>query len=43
MNRKKKMNKLLNTKIKKTNAKVQTKNKPRYIAKADRPTNSEAE
>ncbi len=43
MNRKKKMNKLLNTKIKKTNAKLQTKNKPRYIAKADRVVNSEAE
>ena len=43
MNRKKKMNKLLNTKIKKANAKTETKNKPRYIAKADRVVNSEAE
>tara|TARA_R110001583_G_scaffold194524_1_gene365587 strand:- start:183 stop:326 length:144 start_codon:yes stop_codon:yes gene_type:complete len=36
MNRKKKMNKVLNQKIKKANAKSQPNNKPRYISKAER-------
>ncbi|WP_115016510.1 DUF2986 domain-containing protein [Shewanella putrefaciens] len=36
MNRKKKINQTLKNKAKKANAKLQTCNKPKYIAKADR-------
>jgi len=36
MNRKKKMNTILNKKIKKSNAKLHTSNKPKYVSKADR-------
>ncbi|NRA53254.1 MAG: DUF2986 domain-containing protein [Gammaproteobacteria bacterium] len=36
MNRKRKMNAILNKKIKKMNAKLQHNNKPRYISKAER-------
>lgn len=36
MNRKKKINQTLKNKAKKANAKLQTTNKPKYIAKADR-------
>ncbi|GAW96330.1 MULTISPECIES: DUF2986 domain-containing protein [Colwellia] len=36
MNRKKKMNNILNKKIKKMNAKLHTPNKPKYVSKADR-------
>jgi hypothetical protein len=36
MNRKKKLNDRLKKKVKKTNAKLHTPNKPRYIAKAER-------
>ncbi|MBB5188241.1 MULTISPECIES: DUF2986 domain-containing protein [Zhongshania] len=36
MNRKKKLNKVLNQKLKKANAKNQPSNKPRYISKAER-------
>lgn len=36
MNRKKKINQTLKNKAKKANAKLQTSNKPKYIAKADR-------
>lgn len=43
MNRKKKMNKVLNQKIKKANAKNQASNKPRYISKAERSATAERE
>ncbi|MDF1692121.1 MAG: DUF2986 domain-containing protein [Zhongshania sp.] len=43
MNRKKKMNKVLNAKIKKANAKNQPSNKPRYISKAERAAAAERE
>ena len=36
MNRKKKINSILKSKIKKANAKLQKSNKPRYISKAER-------
>jgi hypothetical protein len=36
MNRKKKINQTLKNKAKKANAKLQTSNKPKYIAKAER-------
>ncbi|MCU7994391.1 DUF2986 domain-containing protein [Shewanella glacialipiscicola] len=36
MNRKKKINQTLKNKAKKANAKLQSSNKPQYIAKADR-------
>jgi len=36
MNRKKKINQILKTKLKKQNAKLHKSNKPRYISKADR-------
>ncbi|WP_319000217.1 MULTISPECIES: DUF2986 domain-containing protein [Shewanella] len=36
MNRKKKINQTLKSKAKKANAKLQSSNKPKYIAKADR-------
>ncbi|MGL4713799.1 MAG: DUF2986 domain-containing protein [Shewanella sp.] len=36
MNRKKKINQTLKSKAKKANAKLQSSNKPQYIAKADR-------
>jgi hypothetical protein len=36
MNRKKKMNNALKSKLKKANAKLQKSNKPRYISKAER-------
>ena len=36
MNRKKKINDTLKNKAKKANAKLNTRNKPKYIAKADR-------
>lgn len=36
MNRKKKINKILNKKLKQANAKKSGKSKPRYVAKADR-------
>lgn len=36
MNRKKKMNETLKKRVKKTNAKLQTSNKPKYISKAER-------
>lgn len=36
MNRKKKMNQALNSKLKKANAKLHTSNKPKYISKAER-------
>ncbi|MFT4929840.1 MAG: hypothetical protein ACI8WB_005975 [Phenylobacterium sp.] len=36
MNRKKKLNDRLKNRVKKTNAKLRTTNKPRYIAKAER-------
>ncbi|WP_115406494.1 DUF2986 domain-containing protein [Shewanella morhuae] len=38
MNRKKKINQTLKNKAKKANAKLQSSNKPQYIAKADRAT-----
>lgn len=48
MNRKKKINNALKSKLKKANAKLQKSNKPRYISKAERAAmelseNSEAE
>ncbi|MDG1751697.1 MAG: DUF2986 domain-containing protein [Thalassotalea sp.] len=36
MNRKKKINNALKSKLKKANAKLQKSNKPRYISKAER-------
>jgi len=36
MNRKRKINAILNKKIKKMNSKLQHNNKPRYISKAER-------
>jgi len=36
MNRKKKINSILKTKLKKANAKLQKSNKPRYVSKAER-------
>ncbi|RJX68946.1 DUF2986 domain-containing protein [Vibrio sinensis] len=36
MNRKKKLNQILNSRLKKQNAKLHKSNKPRYISKADR-------
>ncbi|TWX57774.1 DUF2986 domain-containing protein [Colwellia hornerae] len=36
MNRKKKINAALKSKLKKANAKLHTSNKPRYVSKADR-------
>ncbi|MBL4828436.1 MAG: DUF2986 domain-containing protein [Aliivibrio sp.] len=36
MNRKKKMNSILNKRLKKANAKLHTSNKPKYISKAER-------
>lgn len=36
MNRKKKMNQALKSKVKKMNAKLQNSNKPKYVSKADR-------
>jgi hypothetical protein len=36
MNRKKKINSILKSKLKKMNAKLQKSNKPRYISKAER-------
>ncbi|MDX1301561.1 DUF2986 domain-containing protein [Photobacterium sp.] len=36
MNRKKKVNEILKKRLKKSNAKLQTSNKPRYISKAER-------
>ena len=36
MNRKKKINNALKSRLKKTNAKLHTSNKPRYISKAER-------
>ncbi len=36
MNRKKKINSILKKKLKKTNAKLHTSNKPKYISKAER-------
>lgn len=42
MNRKKKLNDVLNKKLKKMNAKLRVSNKPKYIAKADRATMASA-
>ncbi len=36
MNRKKKLNDRLKKKVKKTNAKLRSSNKPKYVSKADR-------
>jgi hypothetical protein len=36
MNRKKKLNNALNSKLKKMNAKLRVTNKPKYISKAER-------
>lgn len=36
MNRKKKINQVLKSKLKKANAKLQKSNKPKYISKAER-------
>jgi len=36
MNRKKKINSVLKSKLKKANAKLQKSNKPRYVSKAER-------
>ncbi|ELL0572752.1 DUF2986 domain-containing protein [Vibrio fluvialis] len=36
MNRKKRINQILKTKLKKQNAKLHNSNKPRYISKAER-------
>jgi len=36
MNRKKKINQVLKSKVKKANAKLQKNNKPKYISKAER-------
>ncbi|MGF1757047.1 DUF2986 domain-containing protein [Photobacterium sagamiensis] len=36
MNRKKKVNEILNKRLKKSNAKLHSSNKPRYISKAER-------
>jgi len=36
MNRKKKLNKILNSRIKKMNAKKAPSNKPKYVSKAER-------
>ncbi len=36
MNRKKKINQILKTKLKKQNAKLHKSNKPRYVSKAER-------
>ncbi|MEP1447638.1 MAG: DUF2986 domain-containing protein [Paraglaciecola sp.] len=42
MNRRKKGNQILKARAKKANAKLSSKNKPRYISKADRETLSNA-
>jgi hypothetical protein len=36
MNRKKKINQVLKSKVKKMNAKLQKSNKPKYVSKAER-------
>lgn len=36
MNRKKKINQALKKRVKKTNAKLQNSNKPKYVSKAER-------
>ena len=36
MNRKKKINQVLKSKVKKMNAKLQNSNKPKYVSKAER-------
>ncbi|MBL4631701.1 MAG: DUF2986 domain-containing protein [Paraglaciecola sp.] len=36
MNRRKKVNQILKSRVKKAKAKLSTKNKPKYISKADR-------
>ncbi|TWX72931.1 DUF2986 domain-containing protein [Colwellia sp. C1TZA3] len=41
MNRKKKINQTLKSKIKKMNAKLQNSSKPKYVSKADRVTVAE--
>ena len=41
MNRKKKINQTLKSKIKKMNAKLQNSSKPKYVSKADRVTVTE--
>ncbi|GAA6206204.1 MULTISPECIES: DUF2986 domain-containing protein [Thalassotalea] len=43
MNRKKKINNALKSKLKKANAKLHKSNKPRYISKAERAAMAEAE
>lgn len=43
MNRKKKINQTLKSKAKKANAKLQSSNKPKYIAKADRAAEADSE
>lgn len=43
MNRKKKMNDILKKKIKKSNLKLQTTNKPKYVSKAERARLAELE
>lgn len=43
MNRKKKINNALKSKLKKANAKLQKSNKPRYISKAERAALAEIE
>ncbi|MBU2869916.1 DUF2986 domain-containing protein [Colwellia sp. E2M01] len=43
MNRKKKINNILKKKLKKSNAKLHTSNKPKYISKAERAKLAEEE
>jgi hypothetical protein len=43
MNRKKKINSVLKSKLKKANAKLQKSNKPRYVSKAERALQDEKE
>jgi len=43
MNRKKKINQALKNRVKKSNAKLQTSNKPKYISKAERARLAEQE
>jgi hypothetical protein len=43
MNRKKKMNNILKKKVKKTNSKLHTSNKPKYVSKAERAKLAEEE
>lgn len=43
MNRKKKINSILKSKLKKANAKLQKSNKPKYISKAERAKLAELE